>query len=246
MRYIFTPAAVLAVAGCLSAGQAFGADIYKGDSGASYKDAPAPFAAYGIYLAVRGGAAFAQNTDFDFDALSVNVENQYEDNGYFVSGAIGKSLTGMTGIGGLRGELEVGTFGSDIDAHNVGGALFEGDDAFGTTSGLFGLVNIFYDFNQFGRFKPFIGGGIGLARVEFDGHGVNLGGTDTVVMDDEDTGFAYQLSAGANIALTDTVDLELGYRYLGVTGLELEAVDSTVSDVDVDNHIIYGGLRFKM
>lgn len=246
MRSILTSAAALAVAGCLSAGQAFAADIYKGDSGGSYKDAPAAFAAYGIYLAVRGGATFAQDTDFDFDALDVNVENQYEDSGYFVSGAIGKSLTGMTGIGGLRGELEVGYFESDIDAHNVGGTPFEGDDAFGTTSGLFGLVNVFYDFNQFGRLKPFVGGGIGLARVEFDSHGVNLGGTDTVVMDDEDTGVAYQLSAGANIALTDTVDLELGYRYLGVTGLELEAVDGTASDVDVENHIVYGGLRLKM
>ncbi len=244
MRYVFMPAAALAVAGCLSAGQAFAADIYKGDGGGSYKDSPTPFAP-GIYFAVRGGAAFAQDTDFDFDALSVNVENQY-DTGYFVSGAIGKSLTGITGIGGLRGELEIGYFESDIDAHNVGGTLFQGDDAFGTTSGLFGLVNVFYDFNEFGRFKPFIGGGIGLARVEFDSHGVNLGGADTVVMDDEDTGFAYQLSAGANIALTETVDLELGYRFLGVTGVELEAVDGTASDVDVENHIVYGGLRFKL
>jgi opacity protein-like surface antigen len=65
-------------------------------------------------------------------------------------------------------------------------------------------------------------------------------------MDDDDVGFAYQLSAGANIALSKEIDLELGYRFLGVTGLELEAVDGTASDIDVENHVVYGGLRFKL
>jgi opacity protein-like surface antigen len=152
----------------------------------------------------------------------------------------------MAGLGldGFRGELEVGYFQSDIDAHDIEVlGFFDGDDAFGETAGIYGLVNVFYDFKGFGGITPFVGAGIGAASVDFDGHGVDAIG---VVMDDDDVGFAYQLSAGANISLSKEIDLELGYRFLGVTGLELEAVDGTASDVDIENHVVYGGLRFKL
>jgi opacity protein-like surface antigen len=241
MRCVQLSVSSLALLVALAPASVNAADIYGGDKGGSLKDAPVYERPYTYYIAVRGGAVFTQDTDFE--VLGLNVENQYDEPGYFISGAVGASMAGL-GLDGFRGELEVGYFQSDIDAHDVEAlGLFEGDDAFGETSGIYGLVNVFYDFKGFGSVTPFLGAGIGAASVEFDGHGVTPVG---VVMDDDDVGFAYQLSAGANIALSKEIDLELGYRFLGVTGLELEAVDGTASDIDVENHVVYGGLRFKL
>lgn len=222
-----------------SASNAIAADVYD-RGGSSLKDEPAGIAASSFYVVLRGGVAFPENTDFDVDDL--NVDNEY-DNGYFVSGAVGYSFA-KSGGGAIRGELELGYVENEIDSHTITGLdKFSGADAFGETSVFYGLANLYYDFHGFGRVKPFVGAGIGFARVEFDDHGVTP--TD-VVLDDGDTGFAYQLSAGANIAVTESVDLEIGYRFLGVTGIELEALSGTSSDLDVDNHIVYGGLKFKM
>ncbi len=235
--------AALAFATLMGTGQVYAADIYGGGDEGSLKDEPyaSPVSTY--YLAIRGGVTFPEDTDFEIGGGTVGIDNEYEDAGLFVSGAAGMSMASLTGLSGLRGELEIGYLQNDIDAHVVNGARVGGADAFGETSVLFGLINVFYDFNQFGSIKPFVGGGIGLARAEFDGHGVTGPG---VVLDDEDTAFAYQLSAGANIAVAENVDFELGYRYMGVADVELKALDGTGSDVDIDNHIIYGGLRFKM
>lgn len=259
MRFLTMPVAAGAIALCLTAGQVSAADIYAGQTERSFKDTPYNPPATKFYFAVRGGATFPEDTDFDINVdlgafglgTTDNIENQYDDVGFIVSGAIGMSLDDLTGISGLRTELEVGYFENEIDAHTVNfddgtSATIGGGDAFGETSAIFGLLNLYYDFTQFGRIKPFIGGGVGIASVELEDQAVNLGGTKVLALDDEDTGFAYQLSAGANVTITDSVDLELGYRYLGINGVELEAVDGTSSDVDVDNHIIYGGLRFKM
>jgi opacity protein-like surface antigen len=243
MRLLLVRAAAVSFAACVSASPVLAADIYTKGSGGSFKDGPVAVASSSFYVSIRGGATFAQDTDFD--VLGLNVENEYEDVGFMVSGAFGKSFAGWGGgMGGLRGEIEIGYLRNDIDAHDVEVlGRFSGSDAFGETSAVFGLVNLYYDFNPLGRFKPFVGAGIGVAKVDFDGHGVSAVG---VVMDDSDTAFAFQLSAGTHISLSESVDLELGYRFLGLHGAELEAVDGTSSDVDVNNHIIYGGLRFKM
>jgi opacity protein-like surface antigen len=255
----------IALATFFLSGQANAADIYRGDTGGSLKDAPyaAPPSLY--YFAIRGGATFPDDTDFDINAdlgdfslgITDNIKNQYDDVGFIVSGAFGISMSSLSGLNGLRGELEIGYFQNEIDAHKVtfvGGAsaTIGGADAFGETSAVFGLANLYYDFNQFGWFKPFIGGGIGAAAVDFSNHAVNLDGpglgevTKVTALDDNDVGFAYQLSGGANFAISDRVDLEIGYRYLGITGIDLKAVDGTKSSIDVDNHVVYGGLRFKM
>jgi len=240
MRFAST-AAALAFAMLVFGGHANAADIYEGDRGGSLKDpiyAP-PASVY--YVAIRGGATFAEDTDFE--VLGLDVDNEYDDVGYMISGAVGMSMAGLTGIGGLRGEVELGYLENEIDQHVIAGAPVGSEDSFGETSAFYGLVNLYYDFNHFGRIKPFIGGGIGFAHVDFDDHGTTA--TD-VVLSDDNNGFAYQLSAGANIAVSESVDIELGYRYMGITDVELEAVDGTASDIDVDNHIVYGGLRFKM
>lgn len=196
------------------------------------------------YVIVRGGAAFSDDTDFGIQSLGFSdVENEY-DTGFFVSGAVGTSLTEWTGMAGLRGEIEFGYLESEIDSHTLDGAVtFDGGDAFGETSAFFGLASLYYDIPLGTRVvKPFIGGGIGFGQVEFEGHGVTASG---VVMDDEDTGFAFHGTAGANIEIADNVSAEVGYRYFEITDVELTSEDNVESSIDFGNHIVYGGLKYK-
>jgi len=225
----------------IAVGPAVAADL-GGDGG--FKDGgfvdPVPAEAQ-FYGVLRGGVTFPDDTDFQ--VLGLGVENGYDDAGYFVSGALGTSLTGVLGVAGFRGELEIGGIGNDIDSHNVQGlGQFTDVNAFGETNAIFGLASIYYDFATGTGFTPFIGAGGGFANVEFDGHGVTPTG---IVLDDEDTGYAYHVTAGLGINVAHNLDLEVGYRYLGITELSLSSVDGTENDVDVNNNIVFVGARLK-
>lgn len=75
-----------------------------------------------------------------------------------------------------------------------------------------GMLNLYYDFNRGGQFEPYIGVGAGVARI-------SANATDTAgpnglqYIDDEDTSAAYQALAGVAIALTNQLDLDVGYRW---------------------------------
>lgn len=222
----------------MAVGAATAADL--GGRRGSIKDSPPPayvqeIPSYKFYLAVRGGLSFPDDTDFN--TLGVNIGNEY-DTGYFISGAAG--INNLLGVGGLRGELEIGYSDADIKSHSVGGTKFTGNNAFGNTNLTYGLASIYYDFNTGTIVKPFIGAGGGIADVSFDDHGVSATGT---VLSDSAIAYAYHVTAGANVEITKSLNFELAYRYLGTTGAELTARDGTTTSVDTGDHQVLFGLR---
>ena len=72
-----------------------------------------------------------------------------------------------------------------------------------------------------------------------------------VLIDDDDTVFAYHGSAGVGIDMSrlgfgrvfDGATLEIGYRYMAADELEFEARDGTVSETDLTSHNITIGIR---
>jgi OOP family OmpA-OmpF porin len=89
------------------------------------------------------------------------------------------------------------------------------------------LANVFYDFNRQGRFRPYLGVGVGEGQVRFsiDGGGHRV-----------DNGLAYQGLAGIGIALNDQATLDIGYRYFRV---------NDVIDRDYTNQGVTIGLRYE-
>ncbi len=67
------------------------------------------------------------------------------------------------------------------------------------------MANVWYDFNNMGGFTPYIGGGVGYADNKVQ-NGLLLNGANG--------GFAWQLGAGANYALSDKTSIGIGYRYM--------------------------------
>jgi opacity protein-like surface antigen len=225
-----------------SAAPALAADLYSPPArGGSMKDGPAPAPyepAYRYYIALRGGLAFPEDTDFN--ALGRNITNTY-DTGYVLSGAAGVYLGNISNMRGLRGELELGYRGADVDTHTVSGVgTFSGASAFGRTGVTYGFASLYYDFDTGTSIRPFVGAGGGIADIDFKSHGVSATGT---VLNDNATAYAYHLTAGFNIDLTRGLTLETAYRYFGTTGADLTAVNGTRSSVDVNDHQLMIGLR---
>jgi opacity protein-like surface antigen len=195
------------------------------------------------YVAIRGGVNLPDNSQnegafdttvaatSDWGAIpsgtSLAWDSEFDD-GYAISGQLGLRFPN-----GLRTELDLSHTSADVDTHQnlaAGGAVIDGVDVAVLTRGapsagnptvgaviadgqgrvktLGAFVNGFYDINAAGSFSPFVGAGLGYQRVDvlFQPSGVP-------VADEADSGFAWQLMAGANIAVAEPVDLFLQYNY---------------------------------
>jgi opacity protein-like surface antigen len=84
------------------------------------------------------------------------------------------------------------------------------------------LGNLYFDFANDSIFTPYVGAGAGYGWAPIDG-GV-----------DKD-GFAFSLMAGSSIDLSESISLDVGYRFR-------EIVDK---GSDPKDHSILGGFRFK-
>lgn len=95
-----------------------------------------------------------------------------------------------------------------------------------------GLATVYYDFNRKGAWRPFVGAGIGFADVEVDGPA-----------GDDDTGFAYQATAGLGYQFTEKLTGELAYRFIAATDVSL---DRSGREGDYEAQAITVGLRWRL
>ncbi|MEL6785196.1 MAG: outer membrane beta-barrel protein, partial [Pseudomonadota bacterium] len=106
-------------------------------------------------------------------------------------------------------------------------------------SAVYGLANGYVDYSL-GAITPFVSAGVGYGQLDLSQQGVTPTG---VVMNDSAGGLAWQVGAGAAFAVTDSVTVDLGYRFFKVQDVGLSAVDGTQSDVDLESHQINLGIR---
>ena len=106
------------------------------------------------------------------------------------------------------------------------------------------MANAYYDL-KLGAFKPFVGVGIGGARVN-DDHEVFAGGLGTKLdVDETRTAFAYQGRAGIAYELSELWDLTAGYRYLHIDGGHRDTAVGRVNLGKQDNHSFELGFAIK-
>jgi len=136
------------------------------------------------------------------------------------------------------------------------------------------MLNAIYDFEDLGRWEPFVGAGVGLVngRASLTAHdyvpdGTNLlvspacigprtlGQAETCDISDSDTGFGWQLLAGLGYAVTENLTWDTHYTYLNGPNLDLEGfrtngVTGTSAPInatlqDIRAHSVVTGLRYK-
>jgi opacity protein-like surface antigen len=179
-------------------------------------------------IAIGGLAGSAQAADPDTPVVdAAPTPEQYEALGWYLRADAGWSflqwyggrdddaLTAGVGVGyqftpNIRGDIR-GDWAGD---YNIGG----GADMSMTTV----LGNLYYDFPNDSFLTPYVGAGIGYGWAPIDGG-------------EDKEGLAYSLMAGSSIDLSESMSLDVGYRFR-------EIIDSGADPMD---HSILGGFRFK-
>ena len=91
------------------------------------------------------------------------------------------------------------------------------------------MVNGYYDFDTDSSVRPYIMGGLGMARVDMSWTSQN-----------EDV-FAWQVGAGLGLKVADSTTLDLGYRYLKPNEFDTHGL----GDGKLECHNIMLGLRYQ-
>lgn len=196
----------------------------------------APVSDQNWYIAARIGAAFAEDTQFS--TLGTTVDTEF-DPGYNLALAVGHTFRTESPLS-FRAEAELGYLVLEADQHQVAGlGTFSGGAATGEASAIIGLANGYLDY-ELGAFTPFVSAGVGYANLDLD----NFGTTPTgQVLDTDEDGVAWQVGVGTAYAVSDTLNIDLGYRYSGIEDVNVTANDGTSSDLDFRNHQVTIGIR---
>jgi outer membrane protein OmpA-like peptidoglycan-associated protein/opacity protein-like surface antigen len=204
-----------ALAGCAVA---LGATSGFAQSGTQEKE--------GLYVTGAAGASFPrdstmQGAGFDQDAQM--------DTGWMALIGLGNAYGN-----GFRTELELGYQRSSVDS--VGSASASGHMAAGSL-----MANVYYDLPVSWPVRPFIGLGLGAARVSAD----SISPVNGSRVDDSDIGFAWQATAGLAYAINDRLDATVAYRYFDAPVLNFRTDAGTSLDSDYASHIVMVGLRYS-
>src|SRR5690606_22346355 len=126
---------------------------------------------------------------------------------------------------GLRLEGALGQRGGELDVPNGINGVSIGTAApagYANVTDL--MINGLYDFNKGGTVQPYIGLGVGGARIKAKAtNRVNTVGDVTNALNgfsDKATGIAYQGLLGVGFKLTERMTMDVGYKYFTVEDLD--------------------------
>ena len=180
----------------------------------------------GFYLGAGLGANWTRDTDII--GIGTNLKADFD------AGWVGALGLGWAYGNGVRSEAEIGYRRNDLDS--IAGVAASSGDA----SSWRGMINLFYDFKTGTPATPYIGAGIGAARVSLTAS--PFGASH---LDDTDSAFAYQGIAGVGYRVNESAQVFADYRYFATTSLDFTTAAGTAVDADYGNHTLMVGLRFS-
>ncbi|GEM_PF-984858 len=189
------------------------------------------------YLALGASVNFVQDASVTETRIGTGLNGEMEFNeGYGLTGAIGyrpRNTNSM--LDNLRFEAEMGYRDNDMGTYSDALLGINTIDD-GMQVQTF-MANMFVDLGD-GPWRPYLGGGLGMARVFLESNGLGIDDTDMV--------FAYQGMAGIyyTVPSMPVVELGLGYRYLGTTDPQFTSNRNSQVEFEYDAHIVEAGARF--
>jgi len=214
------------------------------------------------FIALRGSLNFLNGHDWAFyDAVGGGptdppVHTDYR-MGWYAGIAGGYYLPIAADPVRLYGELELGYMDNEIDKHAIFDRDYERPWSSGSFKGYIGMASLGAEIETGTIVRPYVSAGIGLAHVKFDRfsvYDINAAGTNVdgwnVRTTQWSNALAYQVSGGALVALKPGMDLELGYRFLGIQNVKMHTRNPTPggeikydNTIDLQNHQVMVGLR---
>lgn len=157
----------------------------------------------GIYLEAAGGGSRSLDQDAKFRTPIGSVSGDFDFKaGWIASGAVGLRMNQARFE--LAGQYRV----SDVESITLNSIVGPtGGDIIVAT----GLANFYYDFDL-GPVSPFLGAGIGVARIDLDAE-VR---PNVFVVDETTNEIAWNIMAGLSMAIAPSTELFLRYRYLAL------------------------------
>lgn len=200
------------------------------------------------YIGINGGVSFD-------DQVTVDIDNGNDtfDNAAFADTNLGIDADVVVGydFGAFRLEAEGGYKRAGYEGLTViSSDILPGDLTVPSGTRVqnardleiwSGMVNALVEFGRDDGFQVFGGGGVGIASLNLP---VEVDGVGTVI-DDSATGFAWQLLAGARVAVSDNVDLGVKYRYFVADNFDLQAANGRDLRADYSAHSVLASLTYN-
>ena len=201
-----------------------------------------PARAEKAYVSVFGSVNFPEADTFSYaEPGGYEIYRFDMETGYSFGAAAGLRLTDYA-----RVEIEVSHFATEAD-HYFG--LTSGSyPGYGPIDGTLGLANIWLDWPNDSPVTPYAGLGAGFGHVTADTEleTPSFPGVRFDALTGSDTGFAFQLGAGARMELSENIVLDVGYRFKSIQNLEFAFPSSgrIAKDVDVNMHLFQASLSY--
>lgn len=200
------------------------------------------------YIGINGGVSFDDQVDVDIDTGNDTYNNAaFADTNLGIDGDV---VIGYD-FGAFRLEAEGGYKRAGYEGLTVvnsailpGGLTVPSGTRVQNSRDLeiySGMVNALVEFGNDDGFQVFGGGGVGIANMKLP---VDVAGVGTVI-DDSATDFAWQLLAGARLAVTDNVDLGVKYRYFVADNFDLQAANGRDLRADYSAHSVLASLTYN-
>ena len=109
--------------------------------------------------------------------------------------------------------------------------------ASGTANATYLMGNLWYDFSNASAFTPYVGGGLGAALSTVQ--------VSTGPVSSTSTNFAFQLGVGAKYALSENIDVDIGYRFKDAQNVNWTVPGGTLAGVGLVSHNIQAGITFN-
>ena len=184
------------------------------------------FGADGIYTGGNIGYGMIEDSEIDAQVLFSEAEL---DTGLNLGAVLGYDF------GDLRLEGEVGWQKNDFDKWTESGTTGSTSELSGDMSTLSLLVSGYYDFSIGPNLEPFVGIGLGYAKLDANDLGVTGSANMT---DDDDTAFVHQVSVGIAYTISEAITIDAKYRYFGADDPEFG-----VMRLKVQGHGFMVGIR---
>ncbi len=232
---------------------------------------PAPEIPAGLYLAAGLGFALGFDRDFDHNggkpnpsSSSPDVPNPFNaaDQNFSTApifeGAIGYDFgpsirIAKLGENALGARVEFQASFIDFDANDIDPVVTGSDspppgDRAGHLDVTLLMANLLLDIDTGSPLTPYVGVGVGAALSTIDSGVSATEAPPWVRFDDaSDTGVAWQIIAGASVAVAPNLDLYGNYRLIGLPLMTADAVHPPEKDVDFDSQLAHSftfGMRY--
>ena len=190
----------------------------------------------GMYLAPK----FLMSIQNNYPTMEVDSLSAGENYSQFTLGgalALGYDFNSQFGVP-VRAEVEYALRGNSEKSWNYG----RGMDFKGAWNASTLFLNLYYDFRNSTAFTPYVGAGLGMAfnyaNYTFSSPGYHGN------FDEHSTNFAWNVGAGVAYDITDSLAVDLGYRYVNLGYYEVDLPEGGKVKNQPSNHEFMLGLRY--